>query len=136
MTISTTKLDQLGPFFSGAVTRAVRETAEQCATEMKVSMTGIGGGIAYPRAGGSVHHASAPGKPPAIDSGGLVNSIGVVHVSGRRSDVVVGAAHGIYLELGTEHIAARPFVTPALEHLAPLFVTRVEQILSDAGLGP
>jgi HK97 gp10 family phage protein len=64
---------------------------------------------------GVVHQASAPGEPPASDTGRLVNSISAVYdtnaISGK---VVVGAKHGLYLEFGTQTIEPRPFLRPAV----------------------
>lgn len=63
------------------------------------------------------HRVSAPGKPPALDMGNLMNSI--------QSRVTVGAAivkgevgsdidYALYLEIGTSKMAARPFLRPAV----------------------
>lgn len=79
---------------------------------------------------GKGHYSSAPGEPPAIDTGTLRASI--IHDVSRSSKEVTGrvgvdedyvAAHagagtdvryGLYLELGTANMAARPFLRPAL----------------------
>lgn len=74
-------------------------------------------GRVYTRHGIS-HQASAPGEPPATDTGVLVNSI-----SGDaelRGGVVLGAIrataqYAAWLELGTRRMAARPFLVPAVE---------------------
>jgi hypothetical protein len=63
------------------------------------------------------HTASAPGMPPASDSGQLLASIG--HELEVR-DTVVGVVHAdkkyaVYLEDGTRYMAPRPFMKPALE---------------------
>jgi len=64
---------------------------------------------------GHSHRASAPGEPPASDTGNLVNSIHTEYdaatLTGR---VVVGAEYGLYLEYGTQHMEARPFMRRAL----------------------
>ena len=66
------------------------------------------------------HQASAPGEAPATDTGRLVNSITAYPApqGKRESTVVAGRGTVLYaalLEFGTRHIAARPFLFPALE---------------------
>jgi HK97 gp10 family phage protein len=60
------------------------------------------------------HKASAPGQPPATDTGTLVNSI-----ESKRDGLVAviwtEKAYGKFLEFGTRDIAARPWLTPAVE---------------------
>ena len=64
------------------------------------------------------HQASAPGESPANDTAALVRSIRVEHVPGSgRARVVIASAYGKMLELGTRHMAPRPFATPAIQDL-------------------
>lgn len=63
------------------------------------------------------HQASAPGEPPATDTGKLVNSIvGDAKVVGKQVQGYLEArtAYAGYLEFGTRKMAARPFMTPAV----------------------
>jgi len=61
------------------------------------------------------HQASAPGEPPASDTGRLVNSIATKYdVNTLSGTVVVDAEYGPYLEFGTQTIEPRPFLRPAL----------------------
>lgn len=64
---------------------------------------------------GVTHQASAPGEPPAVDRGFLVNSISTsydtVQLAGR---INVSAPYFLALELGTENIEPRPVARPAL----------------------
>ena len=84
-------------------------------TAMKQSIqAGPKSGRTYAR-GRRVHQASAPGQPPATDTGNLVNSI---HSESRGNDataVVVGAEYGAPLEYGTARMGARPFVRPVAD---------------------
>jgi len=57
---------------------------------------------------------SAPGEPPGVISGTLKRSI-TNEVEGLTGRVGTNVEYGKYLELGTEHIAPRPFLRPALE---------------------
>jgi HK97 gp10 family phage protein len=63
------------------------------------------------------HQASAPGEPPATDTGRLLNSIvGDAKVVGKQVQGYLDArtAYAGYLEFGTRRMAARPFMTPAV----------------------
>ncbi len=70
---------------------------------------------------GITHQASAPGEPPATDTGVLVNSIaGDIETSERQNGFVrayirASAAYAGFPELGTRRMAARPFLVPAIE---------------------
>jgi len=59
---------------------------------------------------------SKPGNPPKTDTGRLVNSI-FMDLRKRKDKIeaVVGTAvkYGAWLEFGTRHIAARPWLAPA-----------------------
>lgn len=63
------------------------------------------------------HQASAPGEPPATDTGRLVNSIvGDAKVIGKQVQGYLEARtdYAGYLEFGTRKLAARPFMTPSV----------------------
>jgi HK97 gp10 family phage protein len=63
------------------------------------------------------HQASAPGQPPATDTGRLLNSIGHTvgsDADGLYADVSARVAYAVFLELGTRYMAPRPFLRPAL----------------------
>ena len=67
---------------------------------------------------GIEHQASAPGEPPATDTGELIASISSDAV--LEGDEVVGflqatAPHAVHLELGTRRMAARPFMSPSVD---------------------
>lgn len=65
---------------------------------------------------GVEHQASAPGEPPAVDTGRLIGSVttdyDAVEIAGT---VTFHAAYAAALEMGTPKMAARPFARPALE---------------------
>ena len=74
---------------------AVSETAEFVAEHARTDMARAKHGRAYPRPGGRVHIASAPGESPAIDTGYLESSI-EVDVNGLTAVVgtnEIGRAH-------------------------------------------
>lgn len=67
------------------------------------------------RRGGVEHIASAPGEPPASDTGRLVNSIETVYDVLQLSGIVrCTVAYGPFLEYGTQKMEPRPFLRPAV----------------------
>lgn len=93
---------------------------------MREELSQPGTGIAYPRGKDAVHVASAPGEPPAADSGGLRQSVGVeiFRTSGGAEAVVTVAKEtALPLHFGTERVKARPFAE------APIKPERVSRYL-------
>lgn len=92
----------------------VHDTAAQIEAIVRV-------GMAEPKSGakrrssktGRAHIASAPGESPAIDTSLLVNSLSYQMTGETAAVVGVGAEYAVHLELGTAHIAPRPFLEPA-----------------------
>jgi HK97 gp10 family phage protein len=62
----------------------------------------------------SIKRASAPGEPPASQSGKLLRSIQIV--TSRITGVLVriSAPHARWLERGTKKMEPRPFIRPAI----------------------
>lgn len=80
--------------------------------KVKKKLTGQGSGRWYGN-----HQASAPGEPPALDTGTLRSSItGIVDEKGLSIRGFVGSnvEYVRDLELGTEKIAPRPFLMPTI----------------------
>ena len=61
------------------------------------------------------HTASAAGEPPNTDTGRLIGSIRVQQAGRATAEVIAGVDYARHLEFGTRHMAARPFMTPAVE---------------------
>ncbi len=101
--------------------QVVRATAQSVADTARESMSEPKSGIMY-----GAHQASAPGEAPAIDTGFLVNSIRMEPAGDLTAYVNVGADYGPHLEYGTVHMAARPFLLPAMTSEEPAFVRRME----------
>ena len=78
------------------------------------------------------HQASAPGESPATDLGTLVNSIQTVPgpAGSLHAEVRVSALYGVYLEFGAPKakIAARPYMTPAVEAVKPKLIAVVRHL--------
>jgi HK97 gp10 family phage protein len=98
-----------------AMLRGVTRGAEIVRTEaVRLITEGSRSGRIYRRRGVE-HQASAPGEPPASDTGALVNS-GVVEIDSEAltARVVFKSDHALPLELGTEKMEPRPFLRPAV----------------------
>ena len=61
------------------------------------------------------HVASSPGQPPNTDTGRLAGSIRAVMSGTPTAYVDALADYAAHLEFGTRNMAARPFMTPAVE---------------------
>jgi len=81
---------------------------------VKVSMQNSHGGRTYTR-GQKTHVASAPGQPPAIDYGFLINSIQSKEEKGDAM-VFTNNEAAVPLEFGTARMQARPFMRPGVEN--------------------
>ena len=73
------------------------------------------------------HKASAPGEAPATDTGNLAGSIQSVSAGPLTWEVHVSAEYAETLELGGVHVAARPFLSPAVDAVRPGFEAAVAQ---------
>ncbi|QQS25153.1 MAG: HK97 gp10 family phage protein [Actinomycetota bacterium] len=99
----------------GPLGKYLTKVAVRIDREAKQSMKG-GSGRTY-RRGKVTHRASAPGQPPAVDTGRLRSSI--THELGAKGPVLVArvgtnVTYAKHLELGTSKMRPRPFLRPAL----------------------
>ena len=117
---------QIDLTLADALSQAAVERGVRAATiDAKGLMVGIlsqpGKGRAYKR-GTVTHVASAPGAAPAPDTGRLRNSTqGEVFATsdGAVGIVSVNTEYAAALELGTEKIAPRPFISRLASEYAP-----------------
>lgn len=95
--------------------RAVRATAQAIRNDAIISIKShLSAGNVYTR--GTVKHvASKPGSPPNQDRGTLTRNIRVTMNDDLTADVSSNAPYSAALEFGTSNMAARPFMTPAVE---------------------
>ncbi len=77
---------------------------------------------------GKNHVPSAPGQPPNNDTGVLARNIETVQVEPFRVEVSSNAPYSVALEFGTSKMAARPFMSPAVQATRK----KVQQIIADA----
>ena len=95
--------------------RAVRATAQAIRNDAITAVKShLSAGKVYTR--GTVKHvASKPGSPPNQDRGTLTRNIRVTMNDDLTADVSSNAPYSAALEFGTSNMAARPFMTPAVE---------------------
>lgn len=110
------RLDALG---NPAQSRAVRRRALRAGIlvvdrRVKNLMVGTRTGRTY-SIRGKAHVASAPGEPPAVDTGNLKNSLRVLEVTDDHASYGTSADYAADLEYGSRRMAARPFLRPAAE---------------------
>lgn len=97
-----------------AAERGVRAAVLDAEAITKTLLSQPGTGRIYARGKTVQHQASAPGEPPAPDTGRLRNSI-VTEVTRSNVEVVgivaVNTEYAAKLELGTERMKRRPFLS-------------------------
>jgi HK97 gp10 family phage protein len=83
------------------------------------------------------HQASAPGQPPATDTGMLASNITFYGRAGARPTAFVEAQmhYSRDLEFGTRKMAARPFLAPALQRNRKKVLELVRQAATKAAKG-
>ena len=82
-------------------------------------------------ANGGLHRASAPGQPPANETGYLISSIGVRTAGRLSAEVVAAAPYALALEYGTNRIAPRPFLNPAAAATESQFIAKIENAINE-----
>lgn len=101
----------------GPVAKDLKRRGLRVQAAVRRSLKQTGTGRVYQR-GNVTHIASAPGQPPATDTGQLAASIGEElrrDEQGLVERIGSNLDKALYLELGTRTIAPRPFLRPALD---------------------
>ena len=124
------KLKAHGAAVDKAISVEIRKGAIAIQTTARLLITNspAGGNVYWFGKNRSIeHHASAPGQPPATNTGHLQTNIQtVIDPDDSRIAYVVSRAHySFWLEYGTEHMKARPFMHPAYRQHRDEIVTRV-----------
>lgn len=92
--------------------KAALKMALAIETDIKNRMSEPGQGIEY-----GAHTASAPGDPPAVDTGALRASI-VSRETSNGATVSTHMEYAVYLELGTSRMAPRPVWIPVAQEVS------------------
>jgi hypothetical protein len=91
----------------------------------------------YRRPNGTIHFPSAPGYPPAVDSGRLIGSIvldvreGSVEIGSNEQSKSGLVNYALPLEEGTDRIKARPFVKPIADWMESVASGRLFDVIKD-----
>ena len=110
-------LAKLPAEFDREATALVNRTAQNIRnTAVRSIQKQSPGGVTYEKYNPRRSHvASAPGQPPNTDTGRLAGSIRAVESGTPTAYVDALADYAAHLEFGTRNMAARPFMTPAVE---------------------
>lgn len=115
------------------VSKLIAKTALAIEATAKKSMSQMGQGRWYTGRGKGRgdHRASAPGDPPATDTGRLRASIRTDLTEITRLSATIGTevAYGRFLEYGTASMAARPWLRPAYDKHIPEFIDGLRKLL-------
>jgi len=114
--------------------RGILLSAHQVRTEaIKLISKGARSGVKYTRyLPYRTGIASAAGEPPKSDTGRLVSQIFVdIDADGFGATVGTNLDYGLYLEVGTSKMSARPWLTPTLETLQPKLVKQFKKDLQE-----
>lgn len=109
----------------GRVMTALDVTAIEVEANVKRRISYKGGGRTYQRRS-VMHQASAPGEPPATDTGRLRASYRRRSHGRFTRDVYSGVEYAPYLEFGTRRIKPRPHLKPSWDEEQPKFVQRLK----------
>ncbi len=125
-TTVTWNADLVKPQINKVLEANIMRAAVFAQNSAKRLMAQPGTGRLYKKKGGRIHHASAPGDPPTIDTGTYNRSIQIddtdldrqlVRVGtnlGSDDDSTVDFPYPVALEFGTRTIAKRPMWRPLL----------------------
>ena len=117
------------------ISHAVFKGVADVESEAKKSIQRGGkSGIVYQRYSPKrTHRSSAPGEPPASDTGYLVNNIKRRMDSDKLGGEVRSRAdYSKYLEYGTSKMMPRPYMFPALEKHRGKIKTRINRAVAAA----
>lgn len=111
----------------------VRQTEEVRNEVIRLILDTPKTGRLYPRRGGKMHQASAPGEAPANDYGRLLNSIRTDYdLTTCVGTVTASTKYAAFLEYGTARMAPRPYMRPALANRRPHIIAGVRAAIRTA----
>ena len=112
--IDTRRMQRLIQQEPQIVDQWLRGVANEMVADIVLSFGTSPPGRSY-RRGNATHVASQPGYPPNVDSGTLHNAITSAPAGRLKYEIRAGTEYAYHLEMGTERMAARPFVGPVFD---------------------
>lgn len=111
--------------------RAMKISAQEVrTTAIRLIMKGARSGVQYTR-GGKTAQRSARGEPPKSDTGHLVANIdATIDADGHGATVGTNTEYGLFLELSTSRMGARPWLLPSFESAKPNIVKRFQNVIA------
>lgn len=79
---------------------------------------------------GKEHVPSEPGEPPNFDTGHLSGNIEAVRTGPLTAIVESRASYAVPLEVGTDKMAARPYMGPASANKRRRVVTLIQKVMN------
>lgn len=112
--VNKQRLERLIQTTPARANQLLRGAATEIVGDIVLSFGTSPDGETYMR-GDVAHVASQPGYPPNVDTGTLKGSIRWDPDGPLRMIIHDGTDYGYFLEVGTERMRARPFITPVFE---------------------
>jgi len=127
-------LRQFGVNMDREISQVVNATAQNVRTDaVKSIQRGPNTGRIYELTTPSrSHRASAPGEAPATDTGRLASSVSVRASGTMTAYVFTPIEYGPHLEFGTQNMAARPWLFPAMESQRADWLKRLGTVVDAA----
>jgi hypothetical protein len=113
--LDTSIMDKIIREMPDRVGEFLDQEAEMVVNDIKLSFGDSPSGEVYHRRGLKIHIASVEGYPPNVDTGALRASIEWEEVNDSTREIRDGVEYGEYMEFGTETVAPRPWLGPAME---------------------
>ena len=117
------QINSFGVSMNEEIAEVVSETADSVMESAKKSMRETSNGGFK-----SGRNVSAPGQAPNVDSGQLMNSMGVDY-RGTVADVFANDFKAAWMEFGIQQMPARPFLNPALQRNSFQFFKKLRGIV-------
>lgn len=128
------ELQRLARTFPAEATTLVNRTAQNLRNDaVRLVLRSPASGRVYEKTSPKrTHIASAPGQPPATDTGRLAGSIRAIESGTTHAAVEAQVDYAVHLEFGTRRMAARPFMTPATLAQLPRFEKGLRDLTAKA----
>ena len=136
LAVQSANLAALAAVTANGSAEALEKIAIKAVNEIKSMLSRPGTGAVYQH-GNVTHQASAPGEPPAVDTGTYRNSWAWVSAGKGSSfyvDIGTPQVTGPILEFGSSRMAPRPHLRPAMEQVRATMQREIVEQVTKAQL--